>query len=117
MASHKNMQDIALTELGSRTHSVPVNTREARNPVSNRPAASVIRMSIAEDAPATLSFHGINYIIGAQAETNNRFLKCPTIPFLKPPELKHVLENLSGQFTNGLNAILGKISSKFLHEI
>ena len=108
MAAYINIQDTPLTNVGSRSYSMTDGAREAKRSVLSRRTASVSRVSISENAPATLSFHGINYIIGAEAESNKRFLKCPTLPFCKPAELKQILFNLSGQFSNGLNAILGK---------
>jgi hypothetical protein len=78
----------------------------------NRRTNSVSRVAISDNAAATLSFHHINYIIGDQIESNKRRVKCPTLPCLKSAKYKQILFNTSGKFLNGMNAILGEISSK-----
>jgi hypothetical protein len=72
----------------------------------NRRSSSVSRVPIPDDAPASLSFHEINYSIGSNMELNKRWLKCPP---LQPAEYKQILWNISGRFSKGMNAILGEI--------
>ena len=78
----------------------------------NRRTSSVSRVAISDNAEATLSFHHINYIIGGQIESTKRRVKCPTLPCFKSAQYKQILFNASGKFSNGMNAILGEISSK-----
>lgn len=78
----------------------------------NRRTGSVSRVAISDNAAATLSFHNINYVIGGQMESDERRVKCPTLPCFKSVKYKQILFNTSGKFSNGMNAILGKISSK-----
>lgn len=73
-----------------------------------RRMTSVDRKSIAEDAPATLSFHNINYIVGTKGLSSKWPLNCSTLSFLKPQDPKKILSDVSGNFVNGMNAILGK---------
>ncbi len=73
---------------------------------------SVTRMSIAENAPATLSFHNINYSVGTKADSSEQGVKSSIIPCCRSQQAKQILFNVSGQFTNGMNAILGKIYSE-----
>ncbi|CAF2130654.1 unnamed protein product [Rotaria magnacalcarata] len=75
--------------------------------VPNRRTASVSRVSISEDAAATLSFHDINYFIGSKIKPSKHRLKLPSLPCLKSQEYKQILFNISGRFSNGMNAILG----------
>jgi hypothetical protein len=74
-----------------------------------RRMTSVDRVSIAETAAATLSFHDINYVIGANIESGKRCFKCPALPCFKSREPKQILYNASGKFINGMNAVMGKI--------
>ncbi|CAF5003221.1 unnamed protein product, partial [Rotaria sp. Silwood1] len=68
---------------------------------------SVDLVSIPENAPATLSFHNINYTIGAKAQSAKRCCKNLNLPFFKAQEPKQILFDVSGKFMNGMNAILG----------
>jgi hypothetical protein len=79
------------------------------NAVPNRRTTSVSRVLIPDDAAATLSFHKINYSTGRKMESNKRQIKCPSLPCLKPEEHRQILLNVSGRFSKGMNAILGKI--------
>lgn len=77
--------------------------------VSNRRSGSVSRMPISDDATAALSFHEINYSIGSKMNLNKRRMKNVSLPFFKSATHKQILSNVSGRFTNGMNAILGEI--------
>ena len=77
----------------------------------NRRTSSVSRVAISDNAEATLSFHHINYIIGGQIESNQQRVKCPILSCFKSAQYKQILFNTSGKFLNGMNAILGEISS------
>ncbi len=79
------------------------------NVMPNRRTTSVSRVLIPDDAAAALSFHKINYSIGRKMELNKRRVKCPSLPCLKPEEHRQILLNVSGRFSKGMNAILGKI--------
>lgn len=59
----------------------------------------------------TLSFHNINYVIGGTGTGPGS--KCCTLPCIKPKPAKNILSDVSGVFTTGLNAIMGK--SKRFH--
>jgi hypothetical protein len=76
--------------------------------VQNRRTSSVSRVSISDDAAATLSFDDINYAIGGQMKPSRKRLRFPTFPCSKPKEYKQILANVSGNFANGMNAILGR---------
>ncbi|CAF4166636.1 unnamed protein product [Rotaria magnacalcarata] len=65
------------------------------------------KVSTSVNGVATISFHNINYTVGASARPNNCWSKCPKIPCCKPQEVKQVLFNASGCFTRGMNAIMG----------
>ncbi|CAM4892032.1 unnamed protein product [Rotaria socialis] len=75
--------------------------------VPNHRTASVSRVSISADAAATLSFHDINYFIGDKIEPSKHRLNFPSRSCLKSQEYKQILFNISGIFSNGMNAILG----------
>lgn len=55
-----------------------------------------------ETTDTTLSFRNINY------ELNVNKNICLRLPFYKSEEKKLILSNVSGTFTRGMNAILGK---------
>ena len=105
MDSFTSIQEITRKPIVPGGHSV-ANGNEYYEGTPKRPKmsrmTSVTRTSIAENAPATLSFHNINYSVRARADS--------IIPFCRSQEAKQILFNVSGQFTNGMNAILGKIS-------
>ncbi len=75
----------------------------------NRRSSSVSRVPIPDDAPATLSFHELNYVIGNEVDSNERRMNGLSLPFFKSKNYKQILFNVSGRFKNGMNAILGKI--------
>jgi hypothetical protein len=72
--------------------------------------SSVSVESILDNAAVILSFHQINYSVGSPMEVNKRRLKCSFLQCFRSEERKQILLNISGRFSNGLNAILGKIS-------
>lgn len=76
--------------------------------VENRRTSSVSRVSISNDAAATLSFSNINYTIGGQMKPSKQRSRFPTLPCSKPEEYKQILAGVSGNFANGMNAILGR---------
>lgn len=90
-------------------------SRSARNGSLKHRSNSVIsqrqnrRMSMDPSSRGTLSFHNINYVIGGTGTGN----KCCKLPCIKPKPAKHILSDVSGVFSTGLNAIMGK--SKTLH--
>ena len=92
-------------------------SRSARNGSLKHRSNSVIsqrqnrRVSMDASSRGTLSFHNINYVIGGTG--TGRASKCCTLPCIKPKPAKNILSDVSGFFTTGLNAIMGK--SKRLH--
>jgi hypothetical protein len=54
----------------------------------------------------TLSFHNISYIAGGHQE-NSRW-KNYYRSFMRPEPKKHIIDDISGIFTPGMNAIMGK---------
>jgi hypothetical protein len=120
MDSFTDIQGLILTPIASRSASVTSdaypNDLAPKYSRLNRRTTSISRVAIPENAPATLSFHNINYVVGATVESSKRPSKCPSLPFCKPREPNRILFDVSGQFTNGLNAILGKICFKLLSE-
>jgi hypothetical protein len=120
MDSFTDIQGLILTPIVSRSSSVTSdafpNDLVPKYSMLSRRTTSISRVAIAENAPATLSFHNINYVIGATVKSSKQPLKCPSLPFCKPREPNQILFDVSGQFTNGLNAILGKIGFTFLFE-
>jgi len=113
MNSFKNTQQTTRTSVISTSPSVASGSHVydivLKRSMLTRRMTSIDRVSIAEDAPATVSFHNINYIVGAKAESSKRRLTCSALPFFKRRESKQVLFDVSGKFINGMNAILGKI--------
>ncbi|CAF4861518.1 unnamed protein product [Rotaria socialis] len=73
--------------------------------VGNHSTSSISRVSIPVDASGTLSFHEINYVIGGKNECKRRRWSCPTI--LKSEKQKQILFDISGKFSDGMNAIMG----------
>jgi hypothetical protein len=113
MDSFTNIQGLTDTSIVTTSPSVASdgfsNELVPKHPMLSRRTGSISRVSIAENAHATLSFHNINYVIGDRVESSKRLWKCPTLPFFKPREPKQILFHISGKFSNGMNAILGKI--------
>jgi hypothetical protein len=64
------------------------------------------RTSIDLSSPGTLSFHNINYIVD-ESSTNSLWKKLYPSP-KRSSSGKQILSNVSGVFTSGLNAIMGK---------
>jgi hypothetical protein len=59
-----------------------------------------------EQLTGTLTFHNINYVI----EIKKKILfKCADGRGLNDQNNKYIIKNISGQFRNGMNAILGRI--------
>lgn len=58
--------------------------------------------------PPVISFFNIDYIVNGK----NRLIDCcskfPVVPFCKSQE-RQILFNVSGSFSHGMNAILGKL--------
>jgi hypothetical protein len=64
------------------------------------------RISMDLTSKGTLSFHNINYIVGGR-HANSRMKKWYS-SFIKPKPGKQVINDVSGTFTSGMNAIMGK---------
>lgn len=124
MDLYTDAHETVITSIGSGRLSMTSSIQGRRHSILGRRTGSVSRQSISQDAPASLSFHNINYIVGAQAEQSQRrsrlsslpilsalppFPDLPDLPFRKKPEPRQILFDLSGQFLNGMNAILGNI--------
>ncbi|CAF3080566.1 unnamed protein product [Rotaria sp. Silwood2] len=111
MSTNTDLHQMVLRSMVSTSSSITSGSSSydivTKRSLSIRPKTSVDLVSIPENAPATLSFHNINYIIGAKAESSKRCSKNLTLPFFKASELKQVLFDVSGKFMNGMNAILG----------
>ena len=107
------MGDGATVESAALLLSSSINTTDDQNwinletAVENRRTSSVSRVSISDDAAATLSFSNINYTIGGQMKPSKQRFRFPTLPCSKPKEYKQILASVSGSFANGMNAILG----------
>jgi hypothetical protein len=89
------------------------NTVNGKNNVSDhQPPSNMLmkrkstRASIDLSSSGTVSFHNINYIVGGSL-TNGQKKKC-SLPCIKPKSGKQILYNVSGIFTPGMNAIMGK---------
>ncbi len=69
---------------------------------------SSTRTSMDLTSKGTLSFHNISYMIGGRQKIG----RCKTCypPFIKPKPKKQIIDNVSGIFTTGMNAIMGKNS-------
>ncbi|CAF3883625.1 unnamed protein product [Rotaria sordida] len=104
---HQMIFTLAVSTSPSITNSTCSYDFGAKRSLSLHSKSSVDVASISENAPATLSFHNINYIIEAKAESSKRCWKNRTFPFFKAREPKQILFDLSGKFMNGMNAILG----------
>ncbi|CAF3091008.1 unnamed protein product [Rotaria sp. Silwood2] len=111
MGSNTDPHQMVLTSIVSTSPSVASSTHPnglvAKRSLLARPMTSINRISIPEHASATLTFHSINYIVGAKSTLSKRCVKYPNLPFLKAREPKQVLFDVSGKFMNGMNAILG----------
>ncbi len=69
------------------------------------------RFSMDLSSAGALSFHNINYVVGG-TETNPITKKC-RLPCFKPKPARQILYDVSGIFTTGMNAIMGKNKSLF----
>lgn len=86
-ASNENLQHRHSSELQSRR-----NTRSSMDLFSK----------------GTLSFHNISYMIGGRQKTGRCKHWYPS--FTKPKPEKQIIDDVSGIFTTGMNAIMGKNS-------
>ena len=66
-------------------------------------APTVHRVSLPFSAPATVSFHRISYHV----ETNRRCTPSILLPCFTSKSSKQIINNVSGTFVNGMNAIMG----------
>ncbi|CAF3874206.1 unnamed protein product, partial [Rotaria sp. Silwood1] len=111
MSFHVNLHQTTLPSIVSTDSSMASDTSSyhgvLKRTFSLRSETSVDLVSIPENAPATLSFHNINYTIGAKAQSAKRCCKNLNLPFFKAQEPKQILFDVSGKFMNGMNAILG----------
>ena len=64
------------------------------------------RVSMDPLSMGTLSFHNVNYTVGGSG-TNSSRQKC-CLPCIKPNPGRQILQDVSGMFTTGMNAIMGK---------
>lgn len=64
------------------------------------------RVLMDPSSAGTLSFHNIDYIVGGR-KTNPKS-KCCSLPCIKQKPGRQILFDISGVFTTGLNAIMGK---------
>jgi hypothetical protein len=64
------------------------------------------RVSMDPSSRGTLSFHNIDYIVGGRG--TNPKSKCCSLPCIKPKPGRQILFDVSGVFTTGMNAIMGK---------
>ncbi len=55
-----------------------------------------------------LSFHNVSYVVGGQKQ-NVRCKNCHP-PFIKPKPGKQIINDVSGIFSSGMNAIMGENS-------
>lgn len=85
---------VPLSTIGSASHT---NTSRHSKPF-------ISRLSMDSSSTGTLSFHNINYTVGG---TSTQCVKC--CPCIKPKPGKQILYDVSGIFTTGMNAIMGKI--------
>ena len=83
---------------------------ENKHSLFNYRSNSFRRVSIPENAAATISFTNINYAIGNAAKTHERWSKCSPLRCFTSRKPKQILCDVSGKFSNGMNAILGKMS-------
>ena len=112
MSSEIDRHQMMLTSVVSTSPSVAASACSTglvtKRSLLARRMTSVNRMSIPEYAPATLTFHNINYIVGSTPKLSKKCLKHSKLPLCKTREPKQVLFNVSGKFKNGMNAIMGK---------
>lgn len=73
--------------------------------------------SYSEDVSNTLSFHNINYIVNTSVESDEMLFSRQFMGYCRRKEQKQILFNVSGRFTRGLNAILGKLNCIFSYLI
>ena len=66
------------------------------------------RLSMDPSSMGTLSFHNINYTVG-ETDPQSLLNKCH-LPCVKPKPGRQILHDVSGMFTTGMNAIMGKSS-------
>jgi hypothetical protein len=105
--------DITITEttlLDSNNHQynlVETNNKQIEKSVE-------ISFDKSEFTRVTISFYNINYIIGDERIKTNQYLLWQTkiFPCWKPIPSKQILTNVSGIFTPGMNAILGRFLSQ-----
>jgi hypothetical protein len=64
------------------------------------------RVSMDPTAKGTLSFHNISYVVGGP-QTNNPCKNCHPW-FIKQKPGKQIINDMSGIFKSGMNAIMGK---------
>jgi len=81
-------------------------------PISN---GITINESSLIDKSVTISFSNINYIIGNEKIKKKQFFQCQMelFPFWKSIQSKQILNNISGIFPPGMNAILGRLFISF----
>lgn len=112
MYSNTDPDPTVLTSTVSTSSSVATKTLSngvvAKRSLLASRMTSINRMSIPQHAPATLTFHNINYLVGSKSTANKQCLKCSKLPLFKARDPRQVLFDVSGQFKNGMNAILGK---------
>lgn len=119
--SDLEVADDATVERASLLASPSINDTDNQNYINsnpttqNRRTSSVSRVSISNDAAATLSFLNINYTIGDRAKLGKQRWRFPSILAFKPSERKQILFNVSGHFVNGMNAILGRCDATFIN--
>ncbi|CAF1991638.1 unnamed protein product [Rotaria magnacalcarata] len=111
MNSNIDPHQMVLTSIVSTSPSVETRTHPselvAKRSMLARRVTGINRMSIPQHASATLTFHNINYVVGSKSASSKECLKYAKLPFFKAREPKQVLFDVSGQFKNGMNAILG----------
>jgi hypothetical protein len=69
----------------------------------------LIRVSMDLSSAGALSFHNINYLVGGTGATPTS--KICHLPCIKPKPARQILYDVSGVFTTGMNAIMGKKKS------
>jgi hypothetical protein len=66
------------------------------------------RVSMDLTSKGTLSFHNISYVVGGRQENSRWKNWYPS--FMKPEPEKKIIDDVSGIFISGMNAIMGKNS-------
>jgi hypothetical protein len=88
-----NQPKISKVDLSENRLSTSVNRRDTR-------------VSIDPESAGTLSFHGLSYEVGGRSKNGRcKNLYAPCIPSKTG---KQIIDDVSGIFSTGLNAILGK---------